>query len=73
MPVIQGRTRSQIRQSIGFNLGAVYVSAPSGSGAGDGTTIVDNTLVGGDDTHNGKWVVFTDDSASTVQITRVSH
>ena len=72
MPVIQGRTRSQIRQSIGFNLGAVYVSAPSGSGAGDGTTIVDNTLVGGDDTHNGKWVVFTDDSASTVQITRVS-
>ena len=72
MPVIQGRTRSQIRQSIGFNLGAVYVSAPSGSGAGDGTTIVDNTLVGGDDTHNGKWVVFSDDSASTVQITRVS-
>ena len=72
MPVIQGRTRSQIRQSIGFNLGAVYVSAPSGSGAGDGSTIVDNTLVGGDDTHNGKWVVFSDDSASTVQITRVS-
>ena len=72
MPVVQGRTRAQIRQSIGYNLGAVYVSAPSGTGESDGSTIVDNTLIGADDNHNGKWVVFNDDSASTVEITRVS-
>jgi len=72
MPVVMGRTRAQIRQSIGYNLGAVYASAPSSGGNVNGSTIIDNTLVGGDDTHNGKWVVFTDNSASTVQITRVS-
>jgi len=72
MAIVRGRTRAQLRQSIGYNLGAVYVSSPSGSGAGDGTTIVDSSLIGADDNHIGKWVVFTDNSASTVQVTRVS-
>ena len=70
MAVVQGRTRAQLRQSIGYNLGAVYVS--SASGTGSTTTIVDNTLRGGDDNHNGKWVVFNDASASTVETSRVS-
>jgi len=70
MAVVQGRTRAQLRQSIGYNLGAVYVS--SASGTGSTTTIVDNTLRGGDDNHNGKWVVFNDASASTVEASRVS-
>jgi len=73
MAVVQGRTRAQLRQSIGYNLGAVYVSAPSNGGASDGSTIIDNTLIGADDNHNGKWVVFVDDSASTVEITRASN
>jgi len=72
MAVIHGRTRAQLRQSIGYNLGAVYVSSPSGNGASDGSTIVDNTLIGADDNHNGRWVVFVDDSASTVETTRAS-
>ena len=72
MAIVQGRTRAQLRQSIGYNLGAVYVSSPSGSGEGDGSTIVDSSLIGADDNHIGKWVVFTDNSASTVQVTRVS-
>ena len=70
MAIVQGRTRAQLRQSIGYNLGATLVS--SASGTGSTTTIVDDTLVGGDDNHIGKWVVFNDVSASTVEISRVS-
>ena len=70
MAVLQGRTRAQLRQSIGYNLGAVYVS--SSSSGGITTTIVDNTLTGGDDDHNGKWVVFNDADGTSGQVTRVS-
>ena len=72
MAVLQGRTRAQLRQSIGYNLGAVYVSSASGSGHTDKNTIVDNTLTGGDDDHNGKWVVFNDANGTSGQVTRVS-
>ena len=70
MPVVQGRTRAQIRQSIGYNLGAVYVSSASGNGLT--TTIVDNSLIGADDNHNGKWVVFNDADGTSGQVTRIS-
>jgi len=70
MAVVQGRTRAQLRQSIGYNLGAVYVS--SASGTGSTTTIVDNTLIGADDNHNGKWIVFNDADGTSGQVTRVS-
>ena len=72
MAVLQGRTRAQLRQSIGYNLGAVYVSSASGNGHADKNTIVDNTLTGGDDNHNGKWVVFNDANGTSGQVTRVS-
>jgi len=71
MPVLQGRTRAQIRQSIGYNLGAVYVSSASGNGSTT-SEVVDNTLIGADDNHNGKWVVFNDANGTSGQITRVS-
>ena len=70
MAVLQGRTRAQLRQSIGYNLGAVYVS--SSSSGGTTTTIVDNTLTGGDDDPNGKWVVFNDADGTSGQVTRVA-
>tara|TARA_R100000963_G_scaffold6859_1_gene4670 strand:- start:1945 stop:3423 length:1479 start_codon:yes stop_codon:yes gene_type:complete len=70
MAIVQGRTRAQLRQSVGYNLGAVYVSSASGTGLD--TTIVDDTLTGGDDNYIGKWVVFNDVSASTVEVSRVS-
>ena len=58
MPAIQGRTRVQIRQHVGRALGAAYVSAATSSGST--TTLIDNTLVlGGADTHIGKWIRFT--------------
>ena len=56
MPV-QGRTRKQLRQSIGYNLGAIYVSSASGNG--DSTSLIDNTLIGGNDNYIGYNAVFT--------------
>jgi hypothetical protein len=57
VPVLQGRSREQIRVSIGRNLGAIFVSQATGNGST--TTLVDTTQSGSDDEHNGKWLVFT--------------
>jgi hypothetical protein len=57
MAVIQSRSREYIRQAVGYNLGAVYVSSASANG--DTTSLIDNTLFGGNDTFNGKWIDFT--------------
>jgi hypothetical protein len=70
MAILQGRTRAELRQSVGYNLGAIYISSASSNGST--TTIVDDTLVGGDDNHNGKWVVFNDADGTSGQTTRVS-
>ena len=57
MPVVVGRTREQLRQAIGYNLGAIYVSDASSNGTT--TTLVDNTLIGGTDNYKGNWVLMT--------------
>lgn len=57
MPVLQGRTREQIRVSIGRNLGAIFTGVATD--AGSTTTILDSTQSSGDNDHNGKWIVFT--------------
>ena len=58
MPVIQGRTREELRQHIGYALGALYVSSASTNGSA--TTVVDNTLVlGGADNYIGYWLRLT--------------
>ena len=62
--VTQGRTRRQIRQAIGYNLGGIYVSTTTS--VVDDSSLIDTSLRGGDDSHNGKWVVA---SASTGSIT----
>jgi hypothetical protein len=70
MPVIQGRTREQLRQHVGYALGAIYVSSASSNGTTG--TLIDNTLaIGGDDTFNGKWVRFTsgDDDGAIRRVT----
>ena len=71
MAVLQGRTRAELRQSVGYNLGAIYVSSASDNSVST-SLIVDNTLVGGDDNHNGKWVIFNDANGTSGQTTRVS-
>ena len=69
--VTQGRTRRQIRQAIGYNLGAIYVSTTTS--VVDDASLVDTSLRGGDDSHNGKWVVASADTGSitTGSISRV--
>ena len=63
MPVIQGRTRLQLRKHIGHALGAMRESTASG---GSTSTVVDNTVVlGGADNYIGKWLVLQDADAST--------
>ena len=67
MPVIQGRTREQLRQDIGYALGAISVSAATANGSTDNNTLVDNTVVlGGDDNQIGKWIRFTSGSNDTL-------
>ena len=67
MPSVYGRTRAQLRQSIGFNLGALKTGTAT---SGDTETLVDTkTLRGGDDTYNGKLIVITDASDGTTQET----
>lgn len=69
MPIIAGRTRVQLRQSIGYNLHAIYVSAATA--AGTTTTIVDSSLLGGTDHYKGHWVKCTS-GANIAQVTRVA-
>jgi len=69
MPAIQGRTRKQLRQSIGYNLGAIHTG--TAYDAGSTTTLISLTLTGGDDNHNGKWLVVFDTSNSDSAETRL--
>ena len=70
MPVIQGRTREELRQHIGYALGALYVSSASTDGTT--TTLVDNSLVlGGADNYIGYWLRLTsgDDDGAIRRVT----
>ena len=69
MPAIQGRTRKQLRQSIGYNLGALHTGTTYD--AGSTTTLISLTFTGGDDNHNGKWIVVFDTSNSDNAETRL--
>ena len=62
MPAIQGRTLKQLRQAVGFNLGALHTG--TAYDAGSNTTLISLTFVGGDDSYNGKWIAVADASNS---------
>ena len=62
MPAIQGRTLKQLRQAVGFNLGALHTG--TAYDAGSNTTLISLSFVGGDDSYNGKWVAVADASNS---------
>ena len=68
MPV-QGRTRKQLRQSIGNNLGAMRTG--TAYDAGSTTTLISLSLVGGDDNYNGKWLTVADVTNSNNTETRI--
>ena len=69
--VIQKRTRQQIRQSVGYNLGAIYTGTATG---GTNNTLIDvNTFRGGNDNYNGKIIIVTDASDGTTQTTQYAN
>ena len=68
MPV-QARTRKQLRQSIGYNLGAIETGTTYD--AGSTTTLISLTLIGGDDNYNGKRITVFDTSNSDSPETRI--
>ncbi len=53
----QGRTREQLRRSIGRNLIGHRLIVSAATSAGDTTSLIDDTLLGGDDNYNGWWFV----------------
>ena len=66
---IQSRTRKQLRQSVGYNLGAIETGTTYD--AGSTTTLISLTLVGGDDNYNGKRITVFDTSNSDNAETRI--
>jgi hypothetical protein len=67
--VIQKRTRQEIRQSVGYNLGAMETG--TAYDAGSTTTLISLTLVGSDDNYNGRWLVVADVTDSNNTETRI--
>ena len=61
--VIQKRTRQEIRQSIGYNLGALHIGVATSTGSA--TQLNDTLLFGGNDIHNGKYLWFYNDAAQS--------
>jgi len=68
MAIVQGRTRAQLRQSVGYNLGAIRTG--TAYDAGSTTTLISLSILGGDDTWKGHWLVV-DDASSTTTETRI--
>jgi len=66
---IQARTRKQLRQSVGYRLGAFETG--TAYDAGSTTTLVSLSLVGGDDNYNGKRITVFDTSNSDSPETRI--
>lgn len=62
-----GRTREQLRRSIGRNLIGHRLIVSAATSAGDTIALIDDTLLGGDDNYNGWWLV-----ANAGEIRRVS-
>jgi hypothetical protein len=62
MPVLEGRTREQVRQSVGYNLaGSRFVVSTTSRLASTVNNLNDrNRLYGGDDAYNGWWAWITD-------------
>ena len=68
----QGRTREELRKSIGRNLIGYRLIVSAATAAGDTTGLIDDTLLGGDDNYNGWWFVATSPTANAGAVRRVS-
>lgn len=57
MAVIVGRTLRQLRQGVGRNLGPGVLFIGSTTSTGDSSSVIDSKLRGGNDEHNGKYLI----------------
>ncbi len=67
-----GRTREQLRKSIGRNLIGHQLIVSAATSGGDTSGLIDDTLLGGDDNYIGWWLVATSSGANAGEIRRVS-
>ena len=67
-----GRTREQLRKSIGRNVIGHRLIVSAATSDGDTTGLIDDTLLGGDDNYNGWWLISTSSGANAGAIRRVS-
>ncbi len=68
----QGRTREQLRKSIGRNLIGHRLIVSAATSGGDTSGLIDDTLLGGDDNYNGWWLIAASTSTNAGAIRRVS-
>ena len=68
----QGRTREQLRRSIGRNLIGHRLIVSAATSGGDMSGLIDDTLLGGDDNYNGWWLIAASTSTNAGAIRRVS-
>jgi hypothetical protein len=57
MPILQARSREQIRVNIGHAVGGMKLIEADATGSSN--EFVTDDLFGGADDHNGKWLVYT--------------
>lgn len=57
MAIIASQTRKQLRQSIGYNLGAMFTSTTTSAGGADFLSFIDDNLDEADDYINGRWFI----------------
>lgn len=68
----RGRTREQLRKSIGRNLIGHRLVDSAASSNGSAAGLIDDTLLGGDDNYNGWWIVVNSPEANRGSIRRIS-
>ncbi len=59
MPVLGDRTKVQMRQSVGYNLLGQRFHVGVTTSEVDASSVLDTSLRGGDNSHNGEWVLLT--------------
>lgn len=68
----RGRTREQLRKSIGRNLIGHRLVDSAASSNDSAAGLIDDTLLGGDDNYNGWWIVVNSPEANRGSIRRIS-
>lgn len=64
LPIAE-KSRKEIRQAIGYNLDGIYISEATAT-TGTTTSLVDNTLTGGENDHRGNEIIMISGTAGNI-------